>query len=185
MVEELIIKYGYIIVFLGALVEGEIIILLSSFYAAKGMLNIYIIFGIVVFCSIFIDQISFYIGYKYGHYIHEKFLSRFKTISNKALKLARNYIVFYTLIFRFIPGIRTISPFIIGYVKFNRLYFAILNIIAALVWASIICAGGYILGEKFKSKMLFLGIIFMIIVFIFIKSILFKVINYITNEPKK
>lgn len=185
MVEELILKYGYIIVFLGALIEGEIIILISSFYAAKGILNIYIIFSIVVCCSILIDQISFYIGYKYKNYIQNKILSRFKKTSQKAIKLAENYIIFYTLIFRFIPGIRTISPFIIGYVRFNRLYFAILNIIAAITWASIICTGGYLLGEQFKSKMLFIGIIIIIAIFIFIKSVLFKVVNYITNEPKK
>src|SRR5262249_34132271 len=53
--------------------------------------------------------------------------------------------------FRFIYGIRTISPIVIGAAGVGIKRFIFLNIIAAFVWANISCWGGYLLRFFFSD----------------------------------
>lgn len=145
-------NYGYWAVFLGALIEGESIILTSSAMAAAGYFSIYKIMLIAFTGTVIADQGLYFLGYIYGATILDWIRARFPKMSpymDKALMFLTRYQNAYILSFRFIWGVRIISSVIIGAQKVPPARFAVLNIIAAVVWTVVSCMAGYLLGETF------------------------------------
>lgn len=148
---EFIKDWGYVAVFLGALVEGESIILTASALAYAGFLNIYIVAVVAFFSTIFAEQTCYLIGRHYGPSLFDRF-PRLKPAANKAFSILKRIDVWFILTCRFIYGIRTVSPLVIGAAQIPIKKFIPLNILAAAIWASISCAGGYYLGEVIISN---------------------------------
>ncbi|HCU05979.1 MAG TPA: hypothetical protein DIC42_00100 [Holosporales bacterium] len=148
---EFIKDWGYLAVFLGALVEGESIILTASALAYAGFLNIYIVAVVAFFSTIFAEQTCYLIGRHYGPGLFDR-LPRLKPAANKAFSILKRIDVWFILTCRFIYGIRTVSPLVIGAAQIPIKKFIPLNILAAAIWASISCAGGYYLGEVIMSN---------------------------------
>jgi membrane protein DedA with SNARE-associated domain len=68
-----------------------------------------------------------------------------------AFTLLRRQENLFILSFRFIYGLRNISPFIIGMTGVSRVKFVILNMLAAVVWANTFAWGGYTLGKVLET----------------------------------
>lgn len=143
-------EWGYLAVFLGSLVEGESVILTASALANLGYLNIYKIMIIAFLGTLFADQALYFVGRYYGPSIFDRF-PRYKPASEKAFKLLHRLDSWFILSFRFIWGIRTISPVVIGASGLSPKRFIPLNFIAAVVWTVISCTGGYMLGHTIDN----------------------------------
>lgn len=142
---EFLKEWGYIAVFLGSLVEGESVILAACFMAHLGYLSLIKIM-IVAFCgTLFADQTLFYVGRYYGSALIQKFHC-LHAPANRAFTLLHKWDIWFILSFRFIWGIRTISPVVIGSSGITPQRFTPLNLAAAIVWTLISCIGGYMLS---------------------------------------
>lgn len=141
---------AYWVVLFGSMIEGEIIILGASALAAAGHLSIVKIGSIVFFGTLFVDQILYFVGhfmYKNpGRPLSERFPKLYRK-SKRAVVLLKKYDVWFILMFRFVYGIRAISPVVIGLCGSTPLRFVPLNFIAALIWTTISCSLGYWLGD--------------------------------------
>jgi membrane protein DedA with SNARE-associated domain len=143
---EFIEKYGYFAVFLGSLIEGESVILTAGVLAQKGYLSLWGIMLVAFMGTLLADQFLFHVGRLHGN----RLLARWPSLESKAsraLNLLRTYNTFYILSFRFIYGIRIISPIIIGMSGVTTKRFSFLNVIAAAVWSVLSCLAGYALGK--------------------------------------
>jgi membrane protein DedA with SNARE-associated domain len=142
---EILKDWGYIAVFLGSLVEGESVILVACLLAHLGYLSLIKIM-IVAFCgTLFADQALYYVGRYYGQAIIQKY-HRLHAPANRAFKLLHSWDIWFILSFRFIWGIRTISPIVIGSSGIPPERYTPLNLIAAIMWTLISCIGGYMLA---------------------------------------
>lgn len=142
---DIIKDWGYIAVFLGSLVEGESVILVACFMAHLGYLSLTKII-IVAFCgTLFADQTLYYVGRYYGQALIQRF-HRLHAPANRAFKLLHSWDIWFILSFRFIWGIRTISPIVIGSSGITPQRYTPLNLAAAIVWTLISCVGGYMLS---------------------------------------
>ncbi|MDR1907336.1 MAG: VTT domain-containing protein [Holosporales bacterium] len=143
---------AYTIVFLGALIEGELIILSASALAAAGYLSIAKVSSIAFFTTLFIDQVLFYVGhymYKHpGRPLSERY-PRLYQRSKRAVLYLKKYDTLFILSFRFVYGIRAISPVVIGLCGSTPKRFVPLNFVSALVWTAISCGAGYCFGDFF------------------------------------
>ncbi|MEI8294967.1 MAG: DedA family protein [Alphaproteobacteria bacterium] len=162
--------WGYVAVLLGAMVEGESIILTASFLAAQGYLSISYVMLVAFLGTLFADQGLFFVGHRYGAGFLERFPSLNKA-AGRAFGLLQKWGTLYILLFRFIYGVRIISPLVIGASGIAVRRFVILNFIAAIIWTVISCMLGYMLGEvvhhvitNFKVyQFYFLGIVVFIV----------------------
>ncbi|MDF3033984.1 MAG: hypothetical protein K0R76_938 [Alphaproteobacteria bacterium] len=142
---DIIKDWGYIAVFLGSLVEGESVILVACFMAHLGYLSLTKIM-VIAFCgTLFADQALYYVGRHYGQTLIQKY-HRLHAPANRAFKLLHSWDIWFILSFRFIWGIRTISPIVIGSSGISPRRYTPLNFIAAVVWTVISCVGGYMLS---------------------------------------
>lgn len=142
---------GYIVLLLGSFVEGESVVLTAGFFSFKGYLSLPLIILISFSGSLFADQLLFFLGRIYGPGILER-KPALRDKAHKAFALLHRYHIWFILGFRFIYGIRTVSPFVIGASGISVKRFAILNVIAAAIWAVLSCCAGYLLGYFFADE---------------------------------
>lgn len=138
--------WGYLIVLLGSMIEGESIIIPACIFAYNGHLSIYKIMAIAFTGTLIADQGLYYVGRYHGHRFIKRFPS-FKAPSERAFKLLHQWDYKFILSFRFIYGIRFISPIVIGAAKYPPNRYIPLNFIAAVCWTLISCGLGYFLGS--------------------------------------
>lgn len=138
--------YGYYALLLGTFLEGETIMVLAGFAAQRGILDLKWVV-VVGFCGTFAgDQLYYFVGRHWG----TKLLARrpaWQGPADRAYRLLRKYEVPFILSFRFLYGVRSVSPFIIGMSGIPVRRFVLLNLIAAVVWAIAVAALGFFLGH--------------------------------------
>ncbi len=147
--QTLITHFGYLAVLIGTFLEGETILIIAGFAAHRGFLSLPLVILFAFLGSVVGDQLYFIIGRKKGTAFLNKRpkllpkVERFRALLNK-------YNTLTVISFRFIYGIRTVAPFVIGLSKISFLKFFILNLISGLVWAASIGFLGYIFGQAIE-----------------------------------
>lgn len=144
VVTEFVREWGYLAVMIGSLFEGEIILITASALAALGYLSIYKVFLVSIATTVFTDQFLFFVGYKLGTNWLIKRFPKLEKARERVFKLLHKMDIFFIFAFRFIYGIRTVSPLIIGSAKIKPVRFVIFNILSGLCWAATGCFIGYV-----------------------------------------
>jgi len=144
--EQLIMSYGYLAIFLGTFLEGETVLILAGFLAHRGYLE----FPWVVICAFLGtfagDQFYFFIGRLKGiGFIDSR--PRWKSKTARVFRLFLKHQTILIVGFRFVYGIRTVTPFILGASGIAPLRFMALNFVGAALWAVAIGLLGYFVGQ--------------------------------------
>ncbi|MDX1488201.1 MAG: DedA family protein [Acidiferrobacterales bacterium] len=143
--ESLVDHYGTVVIFIGTVLEGETIVLLGGFAAHRGYLSVWEVI-VAAFAGTFAaDQFYFFMGRRYG----KTFLSRRPTWVDRLArvqKLIARYESVLIIGFRFLYGLRTVTPFVFGMSPVRRWRFFVLNAIGAFLWAIAITLCGYAFG---------------------------------------
>ncbi len=148
--EEFLSTWGYLGIIIWTFFEGETVVIIAGFLASQGVMDAWLVMLSGMFGSFCGDQIYYYIGRRYG----TPLLARWPTLGRKiewAFRLLRKYETAFILSFRFIYGVRNVSPFVIGISGVPRLRFLLLNLIAAAIWANAFTFGGYFLGHALET----------------------------------
>lgn len=148
-ITEFVAQWGYIAVFLGALIEGETVIFTAGYMAYKGVLSLPMIMLIAFLGTLLSEQVFYFVGRHYKERIIEKF-PRFKPPLIKALEMLKKYDTLFILSSRFIYGIRNASPIAIGMSGTPPRKYIPLNILAAAIWSILSCGGAYLLGSTME-----------------------------------
>ncbi|WP_417914456.1 DedA family protein [Candidatus Electronema sp. JM] len=148
--EQLIATYGYAAIAIGTFFEGETILVLGGFAAYRGYLELPWVITWAFIGTLLGDQLYYYIGRIKGKSFIKK-RPKWKKKSEKLFVLLDKHQIWLILIFRFLYGLRSISPFLIGASKVDPKRFLIYNIIGALIWAISVGILGYVFGPAFEK----------------------------------
>ena len=143
--------WGYVAVFLGSMIEGESVIFIAGFFAHEGYLSLPKIIIIAFTGTLIADQALYHLGRHYGNKIIDRFPSM-RPRADKAFSLLRRYENIFILSFRFIWGIRIVSPIIIGSSGVTPLRFTTLNLVAAVIWSVGSCVTAYYFAHLIMDK---------------------------------
>ena len=148
--EMFVTTYGYPALLAGSLLEGETIVIIAGILAHSGYLQLPWVIGIA-FCGAFCaDQIVFQVGKRRG----KRFLEK-RPHWEPRIKRVRRFLVGYELIavlgYRFIYGMRTITPIVIGASGFATRRFVFLNLCSTFLWAVVISSAGYFFGNVIEA----------------------------------
>lgn len=179
----LILDYGYYILFIWSVMEGELGLVMAGILSYTGDMNIFyaiLVAGLGGFTG---DQIFFYIGRFNRNYVQKKFVKHRRKFALATILLNRYgwYIIF---IQRYMYGLRTIIPITIGTTKICWKKFAIINLISAFIWASITIVLAYWFGDylltllHYIKKHWYVAIPLALIIF-------FSVVKYIKHTAEK
>jgi membrane protein DedA with SNARE-associated domain len=146
---ELISNYGYFAIAIGTFFEGETVLVLGGFAAHRGYLELQWVITWAFLGTLFGDQLYYYIGRSQGM----EFINRrphWQARSARVFRLLHQHQILLILGFRFLYGLRTVTPFLIGASGIARLRFTLLNLCGAFVWAVAIGILGYVFGQTFE-----------------------------------
>lgn len=148
--ESLIDQYGYAAILIGTFFEGETILIIAGFLSHQGYLQLAGVIAAAFAGAALGDQLYFYLGRWKGN----AFIESHQSFNRHRLKietiLKRNQI-WLILGFRFIYGIRTVTPFILGANRVNAGLFFLLNVLGALLWAIVIGLAGFYIGNALEA----------------------------------
>lgn len=144
--ESLIEHYGYAAIFIGTFLEGETILVVAGFLAHRGYLELGWVIAWAFFGTYAGDQLFFHIGRSRGMALLEK-RPRWQLRSQRVFELLERHQILVILGFRFLYGLRTVTPFLIGMSGVRPWRFLVLNGLGALVWATVVGGLGFMLGQ--------------------------------------
>ena len=135
----------YIVFFIGIFLEGEFILLSAVIAAHQGILNIWLVIPIAIFATISSDMVYFNLGkHKAEKWLSKsKFASKFEIVNQQL----RNHRTKMLLSYRFLYGMRMITPFVLGTQKLEFAKFLKYSIISTVIWCIILVGLGYAFGE--------------------------------------
>ena len=139
--------YGYFALMIGTFLEGETILVAAGFLAHQGYLKLPWVITFAFIGTYAGDQIYFFLGRLKGmDFLESK--PAWKAKSSRVFALLQQHQLAVIIGFRFLYGIRTITPFIIGASGINPVRFIIWNFIGAATWAIVVGSLGYLFGQS-------------------------------------
>ncbi len=144
-IEALIGNYGLAAVFLGAGIEGETMVLAGGLFAHEGMLSLPGTAIAAATGSFVADQCFFAAGRRFRDHRWVQ-RAQSKPAFAKALDTLERYPIGFIFAFRFLYGLRTVSPIAIGTSHVPTRTFLAINAVAAMVWAVLFTGIGYVFG---------------------------------------
>lgn len=145
----IIAKFGLLAVFIGAGVEGESTVIGAGWLAREGLLNPYAVALAATAGSLIADQSLFLIGRHYRTHRRIATLLQRPSVA-RVTDMFERHPNGFILGFRFLYGLRTISPLVIGTTHIAPARFLIGNLMAATLWGCLFTALGYSFGAALE-----------------------------------
>ncbi|CAN5862884.1 DedA family protein [soil metagenome] len=145
-----LVTYGPIAVFLGAAFEGQTAVIAGGFLAHQHLLPLWLGLACAAAGSFLIDQGLFLAGRRFrsARYV----IRAAQTPAfGKALEFIERFPISYIFAFRYLFGLRMVSPIAIGVSKIGALQFTLLNLASAIVWAAVFTLMGYWFGQTIEA----------------------------------
>jgi membrane protein DedA with SNARE-associated domain len=148
--ESYIEHYGYLAVLIGTFLEGETIVVLAGFAAHRAYLSLPLVICAAFTGTLFGDQLFYYIGRKHSQKVLD-WRPSWKPRVEKTKQLVQKHQVLIIIGFRFLYGLRTVTPFTLGITGVPRRIFIPLNVLGALIWSVVVGCAGYLFGRTLES----------------------------------
>ena len=143
--EQLLIKYGYALLFGGVLVEGEVVVLLAAFLARRGVFSLPAVVAVAVAANTLADLAYFSLAQRRGRGWLERRFGSHKHF-HRLLDLVSRHGFLLLLASRFAYGLRVAIPAACGALGMGTAAFFALDLAASLLWAVPMSLLGYTVG---------------------------------------
>ncbi len=143
--------YGYPVVFLGALAEGEMVLLAAGYLARRHHLA----YGPVVLCAVAAgvlgDETLFFLGRAYGEKLLDRLPRVLRARASQAKRAVGEHPVRVLLSMRFVYGMRILLPLLCGMSTIPVGRYVRYNVATAIVWATLITGLGFAFGAAAEA----------------------------------
>ena len=149
-IEALVAHYGLAALFVGAGLEGEAAVLAGGLLAHQGLVSLPGAVAAVILGSFLADQAWFQIGRRFRDH---RWVAKVRTQSAyaKAMRALERHPIGFIFAFRFIYGLRTVSPIAIGTSNVAARTYLAVNAAAAVVWGATFTTLGYLFGNAIEG----------------------------------
>jgi len=148
--DQIIAEYGLFGLFAGAAVEGETIVVIGGMMVHRGILPFLPAIAAAAGGSFLSDQLFFMLGRRFRDHSIVQRIQR-KPAFAKALATFDRHPLLFVFAFRFLYGLRTVSPIAIGTTQLRARTFLLLNAAAAAVWGATFVSVGLFFGTAIEE----------------------------------
>ena len=135
-------QYGYLLIFLGTLAEGETLLMLGGYFAHRGYLDLGGVIATSFIAALCGDQLFFHLGRSHAKGLLARF-PRLRDKVNLALQRVEQHQVKVVLSMRFLWGLRIALPVALGLTTMDARKFFWLNLLSAAVWSCVFAFVGF------------------------------------------
>ena len=151
----------------GFFLPGDSLLFAAGFLASQDVFNFWLLCGVLFVAAVVGDAVNYYFGKQMGDHVFEK--GRVRFVKHSHLMAAK---AFYDrhggkaiILARFVPLVRTFTPFVAGVAEMNYPQFAAYNVVGGGAWVLSMTTAGYFLGQipwiSRHFELVVLGIVFM------------------------
>ncbi len=130
---------------------GDSLLFMAGMFAANGKLDLAFILGSLSFAAILGDNVNYWIGRKLGLGVFEWKIKGRQLVKQSYLTKTEEFFekrgVAAIIMARFVPIVRTFTPFAAGIGKMKYRTFLMYDIIGGVLWITSMTIAGYFLGE--------------------------------------
>ncbi|HEX7872442.1 MAG TPA: DedA family protein [Sphingobium sp.] len=148
--EDLIVRYGLIAIFLGSALEGEPFALAGGVFAHRQWVSPHAAVLATVGGAFLVDQFWFHLSRVFRDSRLVQSVARRPAFGRSLLMIERHPVRFI-LLFRFAYGLRAVAPVAIGASQVSARVFMALDMVAAMLWGGLFTGLGYLLGPALES----------------------------------
>lgn len=146
MLEGWIERYGYLAVFIGALLEGETVLILAGYSVARDYLAVGPTFLLAAAGGTLSDSVYYWIGRHFGaRFVRSR--RSLRPYRARAVLLLRRTGHAAAFLNRFAYGLRVLLPMVMGAVRMRPHVFHVYNLAGSLCFAAVYLGLGYLFGE--------------------------------------
>lgn len=142
--------YGYLAVVVGALLEGETVLMLAGFLAHQGHLDLGAVLLVAFAGGTVGDQLFFWFGRAFGPRLQQR-SAMLARAGDRVGVLLRRYDAALIFGVRFMYGLRIAGPTAMGALGVSPRRFAVFNVLGAAVWAPLVGGAGYLSGHALEA----------------------------------
>jgi phosphatidylglycerol lysyltransferase len=145
VLEHELLRFGYLVVFFGSMVEGEVVLLAAAFLAHRGYLDLPLVVLAAAAGNTVADQVYYQIARARGRAAFERKAAedaRYRRIHDWIAR--RGPVLLF--VSRFLYGLRIAIPAACGASGMRAPLFLAVNALGGLFWAAVIGLGGYAFG---------------------------------------
>ncbi|HEY7914824.1 MAG TPA: DedA family protein [Blastocatellia bacterium] len=171
--DQILRTYGLWAVFFGAMIEGDLTLLLAGVLARAGVFSIEEALIVGTAGGFVGDSLSYLIGA--GFRGRARTLRFFMRARPRIEKLMRRFGVLSVFIVKYVYGLRTASAIFWGLAHFGYLKFALLTLVSCVVWVGVLVGLGFtfatgieqLIGDLHRIQIILLiGFVILAIVYI-------------------
>jgi membrane-associated protein len=133
----------------GFFLPGDSLLFAAGFLASQDVFNIVALDGILIIAAVVGDAVNYHVGLGMGQYVFER--GRLRFVKHSHLMAAK---VFYDrhggqaiVLARFVPVVRTFTPFVAGVARMGYRRFVLYNLAGGAAWVLSMSLAGYWLGQ--------------------------------------
>jgi membrane protein DedA with SNARE-associated domain len=145
MFEGLIVHYGYWAIGLGTFFEGEAVLIAAGAIAHKGLLSLPIVVCAATLGSLGWAQVWFHVGRMLGGPLIER-RPTWRARAGDVERFTARYGSLFVVCFRFIAGMGTLAPALLGVSRYSARRFIVFDVVGAGAWATAFACAGFGLG---------------------------------------
>lgn len=145
-IAQLIQQYGYVAVALGALLEGETVLILAAAGAHLGFLKLPAVVSVAAVAAFVGDNVYFFAGRFYGPRLMQRFPSLAKAVP-RVDRFVGRWHALAVIALRFAYGLRVAGPIVLGAGRMRTLTFVWANALGAVLWSLLLGAIGWGFGH--------------------------------------
>lgn len=139
-------QYGYAVLVAGTFLEGETVLVLGGLAAKLGYLHLSGVMAAGFAGTLLGDQLYFHLGRRYGPALLVR-RPRWRVSADRAFALVERHPDLIILAFRFLYGLRTVTPFVLGMSRVPAWRYTLLNAAGGVAWAVAVAGAGYLVGH--------------------------------------
>ncbi len=133
----------------GFFLPGDSLLFAAGLLASQEVFNIGILLVTLSIAAVLGDAVNYYLGLQMGQRVFEKGYLRF--VKHSHLMAAKEFYERHggkaIVLARFVPLVRTFTPFVAGVAQMNYLHFALYNVLGGIGWVTSMTLCGYFLGR--------------------------------------
>jgi len=147
---------------------GDSLLFTAGLFARLGYLNLSYLLILLFIAAVVGDNVNYWIGRKIGLRVLQIKVKGKNLVKQEYLDKTHSFFEKYgptaIIMARFVPIVRTFSPFVAGIAQMNYRKFLSFDILGGLIWIGSLTLAGYFLGEipwiRANIEKVALGIIF-------------------------
>jgi len=169
-IAQLIQQYGYAAVALGALLEGETVLILAAASAHLGYLKLPAVVVVAAVAAFVGDNAYFFAGRLYGPRLMQRFPSLARAVPRVDRFVGRWHALAVVML-RFAYGLRIAGPIVLGAGRMRTLTFVWANALGAAIWSLLLGAIGWgfghaaarLFGDVARAEHIALGVVIAVV----------------------